>query len=242
MSFLFGGDTPQVQNTFANASGGGLTTKFDNGYKTTADPTRTAAVSDLANTYSDLGNETAGLRAGVAPGFNDLLASQLGSINNSAHAAIGNLQQNLQSRRILGSSFGNDTLSRAQAEFSKQRADTTANNFLQSLQANNQLLQQEYQARTQAANTGLNELNLEAGTANGLIGSTNSIMAQNAQANAKLQADSQAGAGKFLGNLIGQFGGSSLGGMFGGSSSGSNGTLASLSSLGSGGGPIASPF
>lgn len=209
MSFLTG-KAPKVQFSPVGASGGGLDTSFSGNvggvgghYTTTADATRTAAVGDVANSYGDLADKTAGLSATVAPGYNDLLASQIDSINNSARSAVGNLQQNLQSRRILGSSFGQDTLTRAQAEFSKQRADTTANSFLQSLTARNQLLQQEYQARTAGANTGLNELNLEAGVANGLIGSTNSIMAANAQADAKAEAASQAGAGKFVGTLVG---------------------------------------
>ncbi len=220
MSFLFGsGDTPKVDFNPVGASAGGLTTAIPAGggnITVTPDANRTNAVTGVANTYGGLADQTLGLRNQVTPGYNDLLTSQLGSIDNSARSAVGNLKQNLQSRRILGSSFGQDTLTRANAEFSKQRSDTIASTFLQSLDANNKLLQQEYQARTQQAQTGLNELNLEANVANGLIGSTNQILAQNAQTNAKLQADSQAGAGKFLGGILGNVGQSIFGPTLGG--------------------------
>lgn len=212
MSFLTGGSTPQVQFSPVGASGGGLDTKFKGGkYTTTADPTRTAAVAGVTDTYSDLGDLTGGLRGQVTPGYNALLDTQLSDINDQAHKAIGDLRTNLQSRRILGSSFGNDTLSRANAEVAKTRADVTARNFLQSLDANNKLLQQQYDAYTKAATTGLNELNLEAGVANGLIGGANQVLAQNAQVNAKLEAESQAGVGKFFGNILGNVGQSLFG-------------------------------
>lgn len=212
MSFLTG-DAPKVEFTPIGASGGGLNTSFGGGkYTTSADATRTAAVGGVTATYDDLARQSAGLGAMVAPGYNDLLSAQLGDINNQAHKAVGDLRTNLQSRRILGSSFGQDTLARAEAEFSKQRKDTIAQTFLSSLDARNKLLQQEYQARTAGAMTGLNELNLEAGVANGLIGSTNAIMAENARADAKAQAAAEAGAGKFLGTVVGGVGGFMLGG------------------------------
>lgn len=214
MSFL-GGDTPQVQFNPVGASAGGLTTSIpSNGGNITVTPdaNRTAAVGGVADTYTALANRTAGLGDLVQPGYNDLLTSQLGSIDNAARSAVGNLKQNLQSRRVLGSSFGQDTLTRANAEFNKQRTDTMATNYLQSLDARNKLLQQEYTARTAAANTGLTELNLEANIANGLIGSTNDILAKNAQVNAKMEADSQAGMGKFFGTVLGGVAGFALGG------------------------------
>lgn len=214
MSFLFGGDTPQVQYNPVGASGGGLNTSIPSGggnITVTPDANRLGAVGDVANTYSDLAKETGDLRSKVTPGYNDLLTSQLGNINDSARSAIGNLRTNLQSRRILGSSFGQDTIGRTDAEFSKQRNETMATNYLSSLDASNKLLQQQYQARTQAANTGLTELNLEANVANGLIGNTNQILAQNAQTNAKLEAEAQAGQGKMLGTLFGNVGQSLFG-------------------------------
>lgn len=232
MSFLSGGQkTPQIAFNPTSGYGGGLNTVWNPGtasYSTTPSAARTAAVGDVANTYTDLAGESAGLRGQVTPGFNALLDSQLGSINDSARSAVGDLKRNLQSRRILGSSFGQDTLTRANAEFSKQRKDTIAQNFLQSLDASNKLLQQEYQARTQAAQTGLTELNLEAGVANNLIGSTNQILAQNAQAQAKMEAEAQAGAGKFMGGILGSAGQSLFGPSLSSAGTGLSSSLGSL--------------
>lgn len=217
MSFL-GGDTPKAQFSPIGGSGGGLTTSFSGGglgggsYSVTPDANRTAAVGEVANTYSDLGNLTGGLRGQVTPGYNALLDTQLNTIDNSARKAIGDLRTNLQSRRVLGSSFGQDTLTRANAEVAKTKADVQATNFLQSLDANNKLLQQQYDAYSKAANTGLSELNLEAGVANGLISSTNKVLSDNAQFDAKMEAQSQAGAGKFFGTVLGGIGGFALGG------------------------------
>lgn len=168
-------------------TGGGLTGSFSgNNFGVSADAGRTGAVSSLANSFGAFGNATGDLRATVVPGFNDLLKSRLTDLGNQATSAIGNLRQNLQSRRILGSSFGNDTISRAQNTIQQQRDAVIADNFQKSLEANNQLLVQQYGAYAKQYQTGLDELNLEASTASGLTNTASQLMAANAQLMAKL--------------------------------------------------------
>lgn len=218
MSFLskiFGTNvsTPQPV-TPAGFKGGGLNGGFQgNDYVVGADANRTGAVNNVANTYSSLGDETGALRSTVAPGFNDLLKSRLTDLNNNASAAVGNLAQNLQSRRILGSSFGQDTLSRLQNTQQQARDSVIADNFQKSLAMNNQLLTQQYDAYTKQFMTGLNELNLEAGMASTLSSKASDILAANAKLteqanefNAKANLNTATGVGQFFGQLSGMGG------------------------------------
>lgn len=228
MSFLsnaFGTHTtaPTINFSPTGFNAGGLFTKFQNGnYVSTPSAGRTAAVGDIANTYGDLGNETAALRSTVTPGYNQLLQARLDQLNNTARASIGDLRQNLQARRILGSSFGQDTLTRANAEFGMQRDQIVADNFIKSLAANNELLNQEFKARTQQFQTGLDELNLEAGVASKLTADATSVLAQNARTQAQLDASNNqfnAGQNMKIVTGLGQAIGFGAGGGFGGTTS-----------------------
>jgi hypothetical protein len=103
---------------------------------------------------------------------------------------------------VLGSSFGADTISRAEAEFAKEKERVAAESFMQELELTNNLVQQEFTARRGAYQTGLDELNLEAQVATALAGKATDILGKNAQIEAQLLAQSHAGAGKFFGQEI----------------------------------------
>lgn len=179
-----------VQYSSPGFNAGGLSTSFSgNNYNVSPDANRTGVVNDISSNFRNLGDITGGLRATVGPGFNDLLNARLNSLGDSATSAIGDLRQNLQARRVLGSSFGQDTISRAQSEFQRNRDSIIADNFTKSLDANNQLLKQQYDAYNQSFQANLGELNLEANIANGLTGKASEILAANAQTTAKLQED-----------------------------------------------------
>jgi hypothetical protein len=220
MSFLksvFGGekvDAQPVKSTIPDFSGGGLSSiQNGNTFAVTPDATRLGVVGGLSDTFKNLGDITGSLRDTVAPGFNDMLTARLGQINDTARSALGNLSDNLRSRRILGSSFGEDTITRAQSEFARQRQQATADNFIQSLQQNNSLLKQQFEAYTNAFTTKLGELNLEANLASGISSKAADIFAANAQTTAKLQEDASksnvsndinlaSGLGSFLGRVF----------------------------------------
>lgn len=207
-------DTPApVVSPISGFKGGGLSgSQSGNDYVVSPDAMRTAQVGGVSGAFGQLGDLTGDLRSTVGPGFNDLLKTRLQSINDSAHKAVGDLRTNLQSRRVLGSSFGQDTLTRADAEFSRQRDAATSDSFLKSLEVNNELLKQQYSAYAKQYQTGLDELNLEASTASGLSSKASDIFAQNArltasltssadQFNAKMSNDQAAGFGKFATKL-----------------------------------------
>jgi hypothetical protein len=214
MSFLFGSGPSDVQHIAPitpSFNAGGLSGSVSSGGNATVTPTtdRSNIVGGLANTYGDLGNQFGTLRSTVTPGYNDLLASRLSTFNDTATKAIGDLSQSLRTRRVLGSSFGQDTIARTQALQSQQRDAIVADNFQKSLDLNQQLLAKQYEANVNQYQTGLNELNLEANTATQLGQQGASILNQAAQFNssidqfnAKQQAADQAGKGQFLGSLI----------------------------------------
>ncbi len=185
---------------------GGLSSTYGpGGIGITADANRTAAVSGLSDTFGQQAGEIGGLRATVAPGFSNLRTAALNQIENARSNAIGNLRENLQRRRVLGSSFAQDAASRTEAEFAQEKAKTEAQSYLQELEATNQLIQQEFTARRGVFQTGLDEMNLEANLAAGLAGKATDVLGKNAQVEAMLKAQEQQGAGKLVGTLTQPF-------------------------------------
>lgn len=205
MSFLGFGKKSAVQKFQPTGfSGGGLTaTPNGNTISVTPDNARTGLIGNIQSTFTNLANETAGLRASVTPGFGDLTRARLAEIESGRQKAIGNLAQNLQNRRIFGSSFGQASLAQAEREFAQAREKARSESFLQELDANNQLLQQEFQARAASFQTALDELNLEAQIGTQLSTQATSELGANARLQAQLDAQSASGFGKLLGTVIG---------------------------------------
>ena len=85
-----------------------------------------------------LAGDVAGFRTGLAtPGF----GVRSRAVENRRTAAIGNLRENLARRRLLGSSFGEDALARAEREFAQEAGEAA----LQEIQDNVALAQAEAQ-------------------------------------------------------------------------------------------------
>ncbi|HKZ39862.1 MAG TPA: hypothetical protein VJ044_02815 [Candidatus Hodarchaeales archaeon] len=157
--------------------GGGISALPQNGnISVTSTPERQGLVTNIANQFSGLGTELRGLLPEVTPGFGrlsksigDVFLSAKESLSGRRREAVGNLAENLASRRIGGTSFGMDALSRATAEFEKeeraltaQEAEAQAKTFLQELDMKVNLMNQSTQASIQSFNTFLSELNLQA--------------------------------------------------------------------------------
>lgn len=182
---------------------GGLTSNFSNGsIGLTASPERSAAVGNLASTFGNQADSIAALRGTVMPGFSNARTAALQEIENARQSSIGNLRENLQRRRVLGSSFAQDAASRAEAEFAQQKAQTEAQSYLAELEATDRLMQEEFAARRGVFTTQLDELNLEANLAAGLAGKATDVLGKNAQVEAMLNAQEQQGQGKFFGQLM----------------------------------------
>lgn len=228
LNSLFGGGKGEAQaglGSFAPAgiNAGGLSSTFRGGnLGITPSAERLGFVNDVSNTFGALGDELGLLRSKVAPGISDLRATRLAEIENARNRSIGDLRDSLQRRRVLGSSFGADAISRAEAEFGQARAKVAGESFLQELEASNQLLQAEFGARRSAIQTKLDELNLEANLAATLAGKATETLGANARMMAQLNALEAQNAGKFFGGLaqpIGKAAGSFLPGFFSGGGS-----------------------
>lgn len=206
---LFGGKKGSAQAPLANFrpagfSGGGLSAAAgnDGNINVTASPERLGLVRDVADTYGQLSDELGGIRARVAPGVSDLRAVRMAEIENARTSAIGNLRDNLARRRILGSSFGQDALVRAENEFGLAKDKVAAETFMQELGLTTDLMREQFSAKRSQFQTGLDELNLEAQIATKLSGDANTQLGANARVLAQLNASEQAGAGKFFGQVF----------------------------------------
>ena len=173
----------------------------------TIDLTRGPEVSSALTGVTDTTNATntniQDLINRLGPGYNALTDTALKNLENARLKTVGDLQANLARRRIAGSSFANDALTRANAEFANQGEQIRAQNTLASLDAANKLIQEQHANSMNAFNTHLNQLQLEGTTAAQVASGVSGIMSTNAQLQAQLQAQAQAGTGQLFGTLFG---------------------------------------
>lgn len=204
---------------------GGLTSSFgqDGNLTVTPSANRMGQVQNIAGTFSTLADRIAAMGATVAPGVSDLRRARMTEIDNAQTAAIGNLRENLQRRRVLGSSFGQDALARADVAFAQAKDRVAADTFLQELDLSSQFLNQEFAARRSSFQTILDEMNLEADVALKLTAKATETLGANARTLALLNAQDAAGRGKFFGDTFAPLFkgiGQGFGNIFGGSGGG----------------------
>jgi len=203
MSFLFGGGgTPQANFTpsgISNPTGFSVS----GGGKVSDSSTLSSNIGNLQSTFGAASSAFGALGRTVAPGFSAFRQAGLRDITNTFRANRSNLQDTLAQRRILGSSFANSQFSQQAADEADAKAKFEATSYLQELEAYNKLTQEQFDAATKSFSVAIDQSNIESSTAASLTASNNQIAGQIAVANAKLQADAQAGAGSFMGTLLG---------------------------------------
>lgn len=213
LSKMFGGKKGEAQSglssfTPGGINAGGLTSGFDpvtGRISITPSAERLGFVRGISDRFNEEAGLFGGLRGRVGLGVSDLRTARLAEIEDARRAAVGNLRENLARRRVLGSSFGQDAVTRAESEFAGQRERVAAESFMSELELQNQLIQQEFSAKRSAFQTGLDELNLEADLAAKLSGAATQQLGANARALAELNAKEAAGAGKFFGETMQPF-------------------------------------
>lgn len=244
--------SPTVNFSPPNFSGGGLNATFgNNGYTLGSSGGRNTAVGNVSSTFQQQANALGGLANQWAPGSSALRSSLMSSLQANRSQAMGNLRDNLAQRRILGSSFAQNSLANADQTYQQQTQQIMSQTYLQELSAQQSLTNQQYSAATQGYQTGLSEMNLEAGLAAQLSQGATSALVSAANTQAQLQlkaslanaqnsltaqqyngnqdASYAQGFGSFLGSLaLAPFtGGTSLigglGGLMGGASSAGTG-------------------
>lgn len=190
-------------NTVLGIAGGGLTGgRVGNTISVLPDAGRVGLVSGLQQSYSQQGQDVRGLMAKVAPGYGDLTKSALANIEADRNRTIGDLRDNLQRRRVLGSSFATDALARADAEFALKKEQVRSEAFLKELDATSQLMQQAHAADQASFNAGLTELNLEGNVALELARYGTAALSQNAQVQAQLLSQAAISNNSTIGTLL----------------------------------------
>lgn len=218
-SALFGGGastTPANPVTGINA--GGITSTLKNGsVGITSSGARSGLVGNIAATFPDQAALLSKLRMSVAPGMSAFRASRLAELEGNRRKATGDLRDNLARRRVLGSSFAQDSLTRANLSFAKEKDAIEADSFLTELQLTQQLTNAEFEARRGEFHTALDELNLQTEVATQLASGATTQLGANARLKADLDAKAAAGAGQFFGNALAPIGpaiGKAVGGFF----------------------------
>ena len=105
------------------------------------------------------------LRSLVAPGSSRLREARLADIANARSRSIGNLRDNLARRRVLGSSFGNDALVRADREFAELEAAVEAETTFQEIQGTLAIIGEEQTLIGEARDRELQEFQVASGVA-----------------------------------------------------------------------------
>lgn len=220
---------------FTNVNAGGLYTYIDkNGnLAVAANNKREALTKNMMNTLgsqaayqrglvptvqSNYGQAITGVEDALSKlgiGFGDLTKARVGAIQNAGTKAESDLRANLARRRVLGSSFANDDISRTKAEFAQQEAEQRAKSYLEELDANTKLIEtrlnyqkgllSDTQSLVNSAysldmakdQTQLDELNAQLSLATGLIQAVN----QRNQENAAIQYQNALNAGKTAGSF-----------------------------------------
>lgn len=197
------------------------------GFTMSRSPEAQSALDAIIAQAKATGGQIGDLLPLVAPGFGKLTQSRVQAVRDAASRSIGDLRENLSRRRVLGSSFAQDTLARAGNEFGKTEADVRAQSFLEELDLTNKLIQQRGAVLSSAAEKQLSQLNLEFGEASNLINGTQQVLTSNANALAQLAIANAQGAGQFaaptakaVGSGVSQLVGSGLTDLFSGGGGG----------------------
>lgn len=187
-----------------NINAGGLSTSLgrDNVLSVTPSAERLGLVGNISNSFKPQADFLQSLLGKVAPGFSDLRTARLQEIENARQQSIGNLRDNLSRRRVLGSSFAQDAVTRGNLEFAQEKEKAQAESLLQEIDMSNQLAQAQFEAQRGQFQTVLDELNLHADLATQLSSQATSQLGANARLKAQLDAMSAQGAGKFFGQTV----------------------------------------
>lgn len=172
-----------------------------------ATPERQAAVQGMSGALSNKASEFGLLRSEVRPGFGRLTQSRLSDLEDQRRRRVGDVRQALSRRRILGSNFARDEISREEAGFNRERDRITAESFLAELAASVDLVGKEFDSQAQSFQVLLDELNLEASTAltlaTGAQSVYGSLKGQAMQLSAEAQQQSAGGLNSLIGGVIG---------------------------------------
>lgn len=218
ISSLFGGDgAERIPATLLGFNAGGMTLRRSgNTLNLRSRGEREAAVKGVRNTFANLAQRYRQFGKKITPGFGQLTRSMRSAIRDQGRAARSDLNDMFARRRISGSSFAADTMSRLNSEFAQKEAEAVAKAKVMELEMTQQNIGQEYAARAQAFQTMLTNFNFDATMAaqlsiagqnaiNGLAGSQAALATYNQDRQDAIWAPFATSAGEGAAAIINRY-------------------------------------
>ena len=168
--------------------------------------TRLADTQRFPNILSNL----ADLRGEVRPGFGRFTEAAVDAIRRAKEDTLGNVRQQLQRRRVQGSSFANAQLAGIEAAFGRDEALVRGRALLQEIQQTFQIIDAEAEVKTRNFQFELAELGVATGAAESLL----QVIGNQTLIDKAIAAKAAEGVGKFGAN-IGELIGGGFGSIFG---------------------------
>lgn len=204
---LFGGGSSKSQAAPGNAkvppvSSGALNidpNRFGRGFDVSLGKDFRGSLNRFNSLSRSGANQLGRLQSKVAPGFSQFREAGLNRLTSNRQRTVGDLRDDLAARRVLGSSFANDAISRAEAEFGLQEADFEARTILQEIEATANFINQRSQLLLNAAQQEIAANADLAGIAAQLASGVQSNMTALAQTNATIAAQNAAANAQGLG-------------------------------------------
>lgn len=209
--FDFFGDDPQPLSSSVTSSTPAFKltgSATSNAGGTTSDSSLTRLGSDAQKAFSArFGRSLADidtLRGGLKPGFSLLRNARVNKTRDEGRQIVGRLKEDGRRRRVLGSDFFNDSVTRAELAVQEAVAEQEAKSFLEELEGNMKLIEFEFAQIGAQLDREMQELQISSGLATAVQG----IVSQNMIAAQERAAANAMGAGKFFGTALGTVGGS----------------------------------
>jgi hypothetical protein len=206
---IFVGDENKIAKPIArfsplefNTPGLGVNMR-DGGFTVNRTPQVGASLARLNNLSVNTAKEYGQLKDQLKPGFGALTTAGVNAIEDQRRSTVSNLRENLNRRRVLGSSFADDAISRTNAEFAKQDAQFRAETTLQEIEATEKLIAKQYETGIQGAVAIIDQGNFESKIGAELSRQFTSVMGDLAKYEATLLRDEADGQAALLSGLLG---------------------------------------
>jgi hypothetical protein len=181
---LFGNNIPnELKNprlTSFSAPGLDATFASPEQLNLTRSPEIDESLAGISGAFRTQADELGGLKPLVEPGFGRLTEAGIRAVRDARRATLGDLRTNLQRRRVRGSSFGADDISRTNAEFAKKENEFASQAFVQELALSQELINQQAQAQANSFLQTLNQSNIESNLAAQLASGVTAVLSNNA--------------------------------------------------------------
>jgi hypothetical protein len=148
--------------------------------KLSRSPEMQGSLQGVSGAFRNQATELGGLQSLVQPGFGRLTQAGINAIRDARRSTMGDLKQNLARRRVSGSSFGADDISRTSAEFAKKENEFASQAFVQELALSNQLVNDKATAAANSFMQFIQQSNIESSFATQLASGVSNVLSNNA--------------------------------------------------------------